>query len=240
MTTYRKNMEGWKPKDLKNKSFENIQELFDKAMKKVNTCVDMDTKFVKESSKKAEVEIAQESSSKRAGEALEQESSKKQKVDDDKETEELKLCMEIIPDDGDDVTVDATPLFVKILIVDYKIYQEGKKSFFQIIRADDMSTSKTYQQSLADVGYENRPLMLERGSYIPWVSRFKRFLNRKRENRKCLIKALEDGPYVFRNITPTGSTIPRLQEEEDLQGDDLLYYSGNETHEYDSSFYFPE
>ncbi|GJS37871.1 hypothetical protein Tco_0536253 [Tanacetum coccineum] len=35
-----------------------------------------------------------------------------------------------------DVTVDATPLFVKIPIVDYKIYQEGKKSFFKIIRAD--------------------------------------------------------------------------------------------------------
>ncbi|GKB56721.1 retrovirus-related pol polyprotein from transposon TNT 1-94 [Tanacetum coccineum] len=87
-----------------------------------------------------------------------------------------------------------------------------------------MSTSKTYQQSLADAGSENRPPMLERGSYIPWASRFKRFLNRKRENRKWLIKALEDGPYVFRNITPTGSTIPRLQEEEDLQGDDLLYY----------------
>ncbi|GJX70734.1 retrovirus-related pol polyprotein from transposon TNT 1-94 [Tanacetum coccineum] len=41
---------------------------------------------------------------------------------------------------------------------------------------------------------------------------------------KWLLKALEDGPYVFRNITPTGSTIPRLQEVEDLQGDDLLYY----------------
>ncbi|GJS27489.1 hypothetical protein Tco_0488109 [Tanacetum coccineum] len=66
--------------------------------------------------------------------------------------------------------------------------------------------------------------MLERGSYIPWASRFKRFLNRKRENQKWLLKALEDGPYVFRNITPTGSTIPRLQEVEDLQGDDLLYY----------------
>ncbi|GJR61436.1 retrovirus-related pol polyprotein from transposon TNT 1-94 [Tanacetum coccineum] len=66
--------------------------------------------------------------------------------------------------------------------------------------------------------------MLERGSYIPWASRFKRFLNRKRENRKWLLKALEDGPYVFRNITPTGSTIPRLQEVEDLKGDDLLYY----------------
>ncbi|GJX94953.1 hypothetical protein Tco_0349539 [Tanacetum coccineum] len=87
-----------------------------------------------------------------------------------------------------------------------------------------MSTSKTYQQSLADAGSENRPPMLERGSYIPWARRFKRFLNRKRENRKWLLKALEDGPYVFRNITPTGSIIPRLQEVEDLQGDDLLYY----------------
>ncbi|GJY77916.1 hypothetical protein Tco_0483717 [Tanacetum coccineum] len=72
--------------------------------------------------------------------------------------------------------------------------------------------------------YYGWPPMLERGSYIPWASRFKRFLNRKRENRKWLLKALEDGPYVFRNITPTGSTLPRLQEVEDLQGDDLLYY----------------
>ncbi|GJW05902.1 hypothetical protein Tco_1568325 [Tanacetum coccineum] len=87
-----------------------------------------------------------------------------------------------------------------------------------------MSTSKTYQQSLADAGSENRPPMLERGSYIPWARRFKRFLNRKRENRKWLLKALEDGPYLFRNITPTGSIIPRLQDVEDLQGDDLVYY----------------
>ncbi|GKD00709.1 hypothetical protein Tco_1170983, partial [Tanacetum coccineum] len=73
-------------------------------------------------------------------------------------------------------------------------------------------------------GSETRPPMLERGSYIPWASRFKRFLNRKRENQKWLLKALEDGPYVFRNITPTGSALPRLQDVEDLQGDDLLYY----------------
>ncbi|GJQ99534.1 hypothetical protein Tco_0522519 [Tanacetum coccineum] len=110
MCTYLKNMEGWKPKDLNNKSFANIQDLFDKPMKRVNTFVDMDTELVKESSKKTEVEIVQESSSKRAGEALEQESSKKQKVDDDKETKELKQCMEII---SDDVTIEATPLSTK-------------------------------------------------------------------------------------------------------------------------------
>ncbi|GKB53617.1 hypothetical protein Tco_0904370 [Tanacetum coccineum] len=43
MTTYLKNMAGWKPKYLKNKSFANAQELFEKAMKRVNTFVDMDT-----------------------------------------------------------------------------------------------------------------------------------------------------------------------------------------------------
>ncbi|GKB80905.1 hypothetical protein Tco_0947800, partial [Tanacetum coccineum] len=48
--------------------------------------------------------------------------------------------------------------------------------------------------------------MLERGSYIPWASRFKQFLNRKRENQKWLLKALEDGPYVFRTITPIVNT----------------------------------
>ncbi|GKF23023.1 hypothetical protein Tco_0075345, partial [Tanacetum coccineum] len=98
MTTYLKNKAGWKPKDLKNKSFANIQDLFDKAMKRVNTFVDMDIELVKESSKKAKAETSQESSSKRAGEVLEQESSKKKIVDDDKETEELKQCMEIISD----------------------------------------------------------------------------------------------------------------------------------------------
>ncbi|GJS74680.1 hypothetical protein Tco_0707521 [Tanacetum coccineum] len=138
MTTYLKNMARWKPKDLKTKSFANIQDLFDKAMKRVNIFVDMDTKLV-EGSKTRE-----EESSKRAGDELEQEKSKKQKldekveaeVDDAKEVEELKKCLEIVPDDRDDVTIDATPLSVKIPIVDYKIYQEGKKIFFKIIKAD--------------------------------------------------------------------------------------------------------
>ncbi|GJW45298.1 hypothetical protein Tco_0074097 [Tanacetum coccineum] len=48
-----------------------IQKLFNKSMTRVNMFVDMDTELVKESSKKAEAEMAQESSSKRAGEELE-------------------------------------------------------------------------------------------------------------------------------------------------------------------------
>ncbi|GKG49692.1 hypothetical protein Tco_0518466 [Tanacetum coccineum] len=82
MCTYLKNIAGYKHNQLKNKSFDDIQKLFDKAMKRVNTFVDMDTELVEGSEVRAEGSetIAQESSLKRAWEALEQESSKKQKL----------------------------------------------------------------------------------------------------------------------------------------------------------------
>nr|GEW84911.1 hypothetical protein [Tanacetum cinerariifolium] len=124
------------PRALKNKSFAENQELFDKTMKRINNFVDFRTELVDESTKKDKVEIAQESYSKREGDELEQKSSKKQKVSDDKESEELKKCLKIIPDD---VTIDATPLFVKNPIIYYKIYKEGKKNYFQIFRADGNS-----------------------------------------------------------------------------------------------------
>nr|GEX34482.1 uncharacterized mitochondrial protein AtMg00810-like [Tanacetum cinerariifolium] len=79
---------------------------------------------------KDKAELTQESSSKRARVELDQGRSKKQKVEDDKESEELKRCLEIIPDDGDVVTIDARPLSIKTPITDYKIYKEWKKSYF--------------------------------------------------------------------------------------------------------------
>ncbi|GKD41892.1 hypothetical protein Tco_1266537, partial [Tanacetum coccineum] len=96
MCTYLKNMAGWKPKDLKNKSFANIQELFDKAMKRVNIFVDMDTELLKGGEVRVEGnETREESSSKRARDELEQEKAKKQKVDDDQEAAKMKELMKI-------------------------------------------------------------------------------------------------------------------------------------------------
>ncbi|GJS33698.1 hypothetical protein Tco_0532080 [Tanacetum coccineum] len=82
-----------------------------------------------------------------------------------------------------------------------------------------MSTSNVHQQSLADVGSEIRPPMLERGSYIPWASHFRRYLNRKRETRNWLNKAIDDGPLEFREFTPSETEAPMMQKEEDLRGD---------------------
>nr|GEW95312.1 hypothetical protein [Tanacetum cinerariifolium] len=111
------------------KSFEEVQQAFNKTMDWVNNFVAMDSEAVKD----RVVEC-----SKRAGEELKQEITKKQKLDEqvqamvaDDNTTKLKRCFEIVPEDDDDVTIEATPLSSKSpTIVDYKIYREGKKSYF--------------------------------------------------------------------------------------------------------------
>nr|GEX23931.1 hypothetical protein [Tanacetum cinerariifolium] len=82
MFTYLKNMEGMKLKDLKNKSFDYIRKIFDRAFKRLNQLI------------------------------------------------------EIILDE-EEVAIDVIPLAVKSpRIVDWMIYKEGKKRYYQIIRAD--------------------------------------------------------------------------------------------------------
>ncbi|GJV55267.1 putative ribonuclease H-like domain-containing protein [Tanacetum coccineum] len=118
-----------------------------KMKKKDQDKVETDYELAQRLQVEEQEELTIEENSKRAGDELESNKSKKKKldekveaeVDDAKEAEELKQCLEIVPDDGDEVTINATPLSVKIPIVDYKIYKEGKKSFFQIIRADGNS-----------------------------------------------------------------------------------------------------
>nr|GEU98405.1 hypothetical protein [Tanacetum cinerariifolium] len=83
MSTYLKNMANYKHNQLKNKSFKEIQMLFNNTMKWIEAFVPMDTELVKGSDKAIE--------------------------GSEKAKEELKRCMEIIPDD-DDVTIKATPL----------------------------------------------------------------------------------------------------------------------------------
>ncbi|GKE76895.1 hypothetical protein Tco_1543015, partial [Tanacetum coccineum] len=86
--------------------------------------------------------IAQKSSSKRAGTKLEQESIKKKKVDEDKETTELQILIEVIPCE-EEIAIDAIPLATKPpTIVDWKIHKEGKNNYYQIIRAN--GSSKMY------------------------------------------------------------------------------------------------
>ncbi|GJW64719.1 hypothetical protein Tco_0116603 [Tanacetum coccineum] len=141
MSTYLKNMGGYKHSQLKGKSYDEIQKLFNKEMKRVNIFVAMDSE-------------AQESSSKRAGDNLESNKSKKQKVDehveakevDDQEEGEMKKHMEILVDD-EEIEIDVIPLATKLpVIVEYKIVKERKIGHCQLIRAD--GSSKRYSSMI--------------------------------------------------------------------------------------------
>ncbi|GJR12093.1 hypothetical protein Tco_0794745 [Tanacetum coccineum] len=61
-----------------------------------------------------------------------------------------------------------------------------------------MSTSN--QQTLAESGASDRPLILEKGSYVPWASRFRRFLDNKQEEEERMWRSIEIGPYVRQRI----------------------------------------
>ncbi|GJR63826.1 ribonuclease H-like domain-containing protein [Tanacetum coccineum] len=64
MCTYLKNMEGYKLNDLKLKEFDSIQEMFDKAFKRVNTFEDFRTELVEGKEKIAGTELIQENAKK--------------------------------------------------------------------------------------------------------------------------------------------------------------------------------
>nr|GEY34085.1 hypothetical protein [Tanacetum cinerariifolium] len=90
---------GYKLKDLKLKELDKIQEMFDKAFRRVNTFEDF----------RPELVVRKE---KRAREELEQEITKKQKVEDDEEKAELKQLIETIPNE-EEVAIDDIPFAIK-------------------------------------------------------------------------------------------------------------------------------
>nr|GEU78120.1 hypothetical protein [Tanacetum cinerariifolium] len=56
--------------------------------------------------------------------------------------------------------------------------------------------SASNQQTLADLGANERPPMLEKGNYIPRESRFRKFLDNKLEEGERMWHLIEKGPYV--------------------------------------------
>nr|GEY69341.1 hypothetical protein [Tanacetum cinerariifolium] len=72
---------------------------------------------------------------KRKSESSEEKAAKKQKLDE--ELEELKTHLQIVPNDEDDEYTEATPLALKVPVVDYQIHTEHNKPYFKIIRANE-------------------------------------------------------------------------------------------------------
>nr|GEX74028.1 hypothetical protein [Tanacetum cinerariifolium] len=52
-----------------------------------------------------------------------------------------------------------------------------------------------FESNASDLRANDRPSMLERGNYIPWESRFKRFLDNKLEDGEQMWNSIHNGPY---------------------------------------------
>nr|GEW92659.1 retrovirus-related Pol polyprotein from transposon TNT 1-94 [Tanacetum cinerariifolium] len=140
MMIYLKNMAGFTMDFFKGMSYEEIRSLFEKEYTKVQTLfkegLEMDAERIKAPRKRT----------------------RKRKC------KKIKLLKSkrIVPDDEDDVFENVTPLSSKPpTIVDYKIFKEGKKGHFQIIRANanhqiPVRRTKTYMETYKNVSQDIR------------------------------------------------------------------------------------
>nr|GEU73939.1 hypothetical protein [Tanacetum cinerariifolium] len=138
MVVYLKNMAGFQMDYFKGMTYDEIRPLFKKHYNYNQAFLDEVNQGVKvlETEVKQEKDVEVESS-KREGESLEQEITKKQKMKE--ETKELKKHLQIVTDDDDDdddLYTYATPLDLKIPIINYKIHTERNRPYFKIIRFD--------------------------------------------------------------------------------------------------------
>ncbi|GKC42270.1 hypothetical protein Tco_1059992, partial [Tanacetum coccineum] len=149
---------GWiyNTKQTKGKSFDEIQKLFDKEMKRVNTFIAMGSEVQESKEKKEEGREETTKGSrkkmigrKRAMKEQQKESSKKLKVEEEKESEEVEEDVEVklkkllVIKKDEDIAIDAIPLTAKLLvIIEYNLHIEGMLVHYELIRAG--GSSKRY------------------------------------------------------------------------------------------------
>ncbi|GJV96369.1 hypothetical protein Tco_1547946 [Tanacetum coccineum] len=74
------------------------------------------------------------------------------------------------------------------------------------------NSTNSNQQTLAESGANERPPMLEKGNYIPWESRFRRFLDNKLEDGERMWNSIQNGPYQRPMVVdPIHPTVPMLE-----------------------------
>nr|GEY41275.1 hypothetical protein [Tanacetum cinerariifolium] len=125
MMIYLGNMAGFKMDYFKGMSYDDIRPIIKKYF-------NSNVAFLEKS--KEQLEEEKSSALKRKTESSKEKAAKKQKLDE--EVEELTKHLQIVPNNDDDVYTEATPLALKVYVVDYVIYSENNKPYFKIIRAD--------------------------------------------------------------------------------------------------------
>nr|GEV08681.1 uncharacterized mitochondrial protein AtMg00810-like [Tanacetum cinerariifolium] len=125
MIVYLKNMAGFKMDFFKGMSYDAIRPIFEKYF-------NSNVAFLEKT--KEQLEEEESRALKRKTKSSEDKAAKKQKLDE--EVEKLKKHLKIMPNDDDDVYTEATPLALKVPIVNYEIHTANNKPYYKIIRVD--------------------------------------------------------------------------------------------------------
>nr|GFC07463.1 hypothetical protein [Tanacetum cinerariifolium] len=128
MIFYLKNTEGYKMDFFKGIKYDEILPIFQAKF-------DANMRFLFKS--REEMEEEDEEIIKSINETPAQKATKRRKLHEQaKEDEDLKKQLEVVDDEDDDVFIEATPIGIKVPIVDYEIVIIKNKPRYKIIKAD--------------------------------------------------------------------------------------------------------
>ncbi|GKD69817.1 hypothetical protein Tco_1323907 [Tanacetum coccineum] len=139
---------GWKSKDFRGMTFEQIEEKFIPVWKQLQDFVPMNFKTESERVKRPGIQLAQESSKRlKTAKASGSEPSQEHQTKDSKELseEELKKMMEIVP--VEEVYIEA--LQAKYPIIEWEIYSKEQRKYWKIIRVGNHTeVYQTFEEML--------------------------------------------------------------------------------------------
>nr|GEW11858.1 retrovirus-related Pol polyprotein from transposon 17.6 [Tanacetum cinerariifolium] len=118
MMVYLKNVAGFKVDYFKGMTYDDIRLVFEKHF-------DLNVAFLQKT--KEQIDEEESRSLKRINETPAEKVAKRKKLN--KEVEELKRHLQIVPNEDDDVYTEATPLARKVPVVDYEIYNQNNKPY---------------------------------------------------------------------------------------------------------------
>nr|GEX64402.1 hypothetical protein [Tanacetum cinerariifolium] len=187
MIMYLKNVAGFRLDYFKGMSYDDIRPIFEA---KFNSNIE----FLLKS--KEQIEEEENKAIQSINETPAQKAAKRRKLN--KEVEDLKQHLEIVPDEDDDVYTEATPLAKKVPVVDYEIIHFNNKPHHKIIRADG-----THQL------------------YVSFITLLKNFDREDLESLWCLVKERfsTSKPNNFSDdylLTTLGVMFERLDEQAQL------------------------
>nr|GFA56581.1 hypothetical protein [Tanacetum cinerariifolium] len=129
MISYLKNTEGFKMEFFKGQTYDQILQIF-------RARFDANMKFLFK--KRKEIEKEDKEIIKSINETPVQKAAKRRKLSEEaQEVDDLRRRLEIVPEEDDDVFVEAIPLAQKVPVVEYQVVVIDNKPKYKIIRADD-------------------------------------------------------------------------------------------------------